>query len=116
MAELEERNKQNYEAIVFMLKKYGKQNGCEYTLTFGALRGYLDGKLSGLPSLLKTMKRKNILVFVGDTFTDDSLEITLLGDVDMTAYTPKKSVIQDVYQITTEDYTRVFCGGKTTAC
>jgi hypothetical protein len=58
MAELEEKGKQNYEAIVFFLKKYGKQNGCEYTLPYGQLRGYADGKLGGLPALLKTMKRK----------------------------------------------------------
>eukprot|EP01100_Stratorugosa_tubuloviscum_P006332 TRINITY_DN273_c0_g1_i1.p1 TRINITY_DN273_c0_g1~~TRINITY_DN273_c0_g1_i1.p1 ORF type:complete len:117 (-),score=55.36 TRINITY_DN273_c0_g1_i1:76-426(-) len=116
MAELDERNKQQYELIVAMLKTHGTQRGCEYSLPYGVLRDHVTGHVTGIQALLKTMKRKNIITFVGDTFTNENLEIILLGEVDETAYTPQRSILQQVHNSKIQDYVRLTSGGRSGAC
>jgi len=115
-ASFSERNKQYYEVIVHMLRTHGKQNGSEYTLPYSGLRTYCDNKFEGIQALLKTMKRNKILYFVGDTFHDETLEITLLGDVDETSYTPAESILGPVYQVGVMNYQNITSGGKASAC
>eukprot|EP01101_Sappina_pedata_P002966 TRINITY_DN13175_c0_g1_i1.p1 TRINITY_DN13175_c0_g1~~TRINITY_DN13175_c0_g1_i1.p1 ORF type:complete len:126 (+),score=55.23 TRINITY_DN13175_c0_g1_i1:26-379(+) len=113
---LSETNKQYYEVIVHMLRAHGVQNKSEFTLSYADLRKHCDNKFDGIQALLRTMRRNKIVYYVGDTFTDESMEITLLSDVDETAYTPKESILYSVYNLPVMNYQHINSGGKSGAC
>merc|ERR1711974_507682 len=77
---------QNYASVAAFIKAKGKPNDHfpkDLDITFGEIRKALDGRVSGLGTILKNMKKEK-LVDYRDPFVKDTTVVTLINDFDAT--------------------------------
>eukprot|EP00029_Vermamoeba_vermiformis_P001686 TRINITY_DN11900_c0_g1_i1.p1 TRINITY_DN11900_c0_g1~~TRINITY_DN11900_c0_g1_i1.p1 ORF type:complete len:115 (-),score=25.42 TRINITY_DN11900_c0_g1_i1:50-394(-) len=82
MDDLKVQNERSCEALAEIIRQHGKPNPNypnDIDLDYGTLRVNAEDKIGGIMALLKSMKQRKIVDFVGPMLHDDST-VTLIND------------------------------------